>query len=350
MLKSVLNRGVVALTAGCAIVGAPLVPAYAAPSVGLAASSMSTPHSPTASSDADEVVDILASISTKIPDLQDVDPASATIPLAPGSSSGESTLLRRATEASVSAAGENPLTVTLQAAEDAVAVSVSETGIEVIDNGDGSHTVPLNRSDGSLQVVTVIDSSTAPRRYSVDVGLPEDVTLTATEEGALVAMAPDGTLALGVAPAWAYDAVGVAVPTRYTVEGSTITQIVEHDSSEHQYPITADPWLGQRLFSPMTVNRKGAFQGRPVYSGRLTPWGVAMGLGNAGFTIMSTAGWEEFASSWSAVRNSRSMYQQYQCHALWGRAIIGAGIHWDLEAVRPANANWANVFSHQCNW
>lgn len=172
VLKSVLNRAVVALTAGCAIVGAPLVPAYAARSVGLAAS---------ASSDADEVVDILASISTKIPDLQDVDPASATIPLAPGSSSGESTLLRRATEASVSAAGENPLTVNLQAAEDAVAVSVSESGIEVIDNDDGSHTVPLNRSDGSLQVVTVIDSSTAPRRYSVDVGLPEDVTLTATE-------------------------------------------------------------------------------------------------------------------------------------------------------------------------
>lgn len=44
------------------------------------------------------------------------------------------------------------------------------------------------------------------------------------------------------------------------------------------------------------------------------------------------------------------MYPQYQCHALRGRVIIGAGIHWDLEAARPANANWASVFSHQCNW
>ncbi|WP_146082179.1 hypothetical protein [Rathayibacter sp. AY1A3] len=137
-MESVLNRVVIAITAVCAIIGAPLVPAYAAPSVGLAASSTSASRWPTASSDADEVVDVLASVSTRTSDLQDVDPASAATSLAPGSSSSESMLLSQAAEASVPAAGQNPLTVDLQAVHDAVEVSVSETDIEVIDNGDGS--------------------------------------------------------------------------------------------------------------------------------------------------------------------------------------------------------------------
>lgn len=251
---------------------------------------------------------------------------------------------------SVSAAGENPVAVDLLAAQDAVEVSVSSEGVEVIDNGDGSLTVPLGHSDGSLQIVTVIETPDAPTMYAVDVDLPADAVLTAVEGGALLATGGDGKLVLGVAPAWAYDAAGVAVPTRYVVRGSTIIQVVDHRTGEYQYPISADPYLGQRLFSPMRVNRNGTFAGRNVYSGTLTPWGVAAGLGPGGLTIMSQSGWAEFADQWSAVRNSQSMYQQYQCHAVWGRAIIGAGFNWDLEASRPTNADPLNVFKHRCNW
>lgn len=316
----------------------------------LSAATLAPAESPASSASADGVMELLSKVPTEIPVLQGVGAAAEPGAGAPGTSSSDSAALHEATDVAVTNGGEDPLAVDLVAAQNAVEVSVSSAGIEVIDNGDGSRTIPLSRSDGSLQVVTVIETPSAPRAYSVGIDLPAGTALSDAENGALLAIAPDGTMALGVAPAWAYDAAGVAVPTRYEVTGSVITQVVEHDSGEYQYPITADPWLGQRLFSPMTVNRKGAFQGRAVYSGRLTAWGVAMGAGNLGYTIMSTAGWEEFASSWSAVRNSRSMYQQYQCHALWGRAIIGAGIHWDLEAVRPANTNWADVLNHKCNW
>lgn len=196
----------------------------------------------------------------------------------------------------------------------------------------------------------MIEAPDAPTIFAINVELPEGVVLTQDEGGALLATGEDGKLVLGVAPAWAYDAAGVAVPTHYVIDGTEIIQVVDHQSGNYQYPISADPWLGVRLFSPMTVNRNGSFAGRNVYSGRLSQWGVAMGLSREGLYIMSTAGLQEFTSQWAIVNTSLSLRQQYLCHAIWGRAIIGSGFHWDLELSRPANANYANVFTHQCNW
>lgn len=335
--SGVISRHVVSTAAAVSLLAATLVVGVAAPANA-------------EGSDADDVVQILESVPAEVPVLQDVDSETATELVAPGDSSSESVAIQDAADVSVSAAGEDPLVVELLAAQDAVGVSVSSEGVEVIDNGDDSLTVPVSHSDGSLQVVTVIETSVAPTTYAVDVQLPAGAVLAEAEGGALLATGPDGEFVLGVAPAWAYDALGVAVPTHYVVQGSTIVQVVDHGSGDYQYPISADPWLGQRLFSPMTINRNGPYNGKNVYSGRLTPWGVAMGLSPSGFAIMSTAGWEEFASQWSVVRNSRSLYQQYQCHALWGRAIIGAGFHWDIEAVRPAISDFLNVARHRCNW
>lgn len=43
-----------------------------------------------------------------------------------------------------------------------------------------------------------------------------------------------------IAPAWAKDANGIDVETRYSLNGNTITQVVEFD--EHSaFPIVADP-------------------------------------------------------------------------------------------------------------
>ncbi|MFC6355768.1 DUF2599 domain-containing protein [Luethyella okanaganae] len=316
----------------------------------MAASLLSATAANATGSKADDVVSILESVPTEIPVMQDVSTEEATDLVAPGSASSDAAAIEDVSDVSVSALGENPLSVQLLAAQDAVAVSVSQDGVEVIDNGDNSSTVPLDRADGSLQVVFVIETPDAPSNYAIAVELPEGVVLTQDEGGALLATGANGQLVLGVAPAWAFDAAGTAVPTHYLVEGSEITQVVDHASGDYQYPISADPWLGQRLFSPMTVNRNGTYAGQNVYSGRLTLWGVTMGLSLQGLTIMSTAGLEEFTSQWAAVNNSASLRQQYLCHAIWGRAIIGAGFHWDLELSRPANANYGNVLAHKCNW
>lgn len=283
-------------------------------SVVMAASLLSATSANATGSEADDIVQILESVPTEIPVMQDVTTDGATALVAAGSASSDLAAIEDVLDVSVSALGENPLSIELLAAQDAAAVSVSQDGVEVIDNGDNSSTVPLNRADGSLQVVFVIETTDAPTEYAIDVDLPEGTVLTQDEGGALLATGADGQLALGVAPAWAYDAAGTAVPTHYVVQESQITQVIEHTSGDYQYPIVADPWLGQRLF------------------------------------IMASAGLAEFTSQWATVRNSVSLQQQYQCHAVWGRAIIGAGFHWDLELSRPTNSNYLNVAAHRCNW
>ena len=45
-----------------------------------------------------------------------------------------------------------------------------------------------------------------------------------------------------VAPAWARDADGKPVPTRYELRGSDLVQVVEHTTGNFRYPVTADPW------------------------------------------------------------------------------------------------------------
>jgi hypothetical protein len=316
----------------------------------IAVSLISATAASAAESDADSIVALLESLPTEIPVMQDVSTAGATDLVTPGTSSNDDAAIEEASKVSVSALGENPLSVELLSAQDAESVGVSLGGVEVIDNGDDSSTVPLVRDDGSLQIVFTAETPNAPTNYAVDVGLPDGVELTQDEGGALLAMDASGDLVLGVAPAWAYDAAGTAVPTHYVIEGSTITQVVDHTSGEYEYPISADPYLGTRLFSPMTVNRSGQIRGKNVYSGRLTAWGIAMGLSPNGLVIMSTAGLAEFTSQWTTVKNSTSLKQQYLCHAAWGRGLIGAGVHWDLELFRPANARYLNVAAHQCNW
>lgn len=325
------------------------IAAFAAASA-LAASLLTAMPAHAASAEADDIVQTLEAVPTEVPLLQDVVTHASTDLVPPGATSSDASAIRDVGAVEVSAAGEDPLAVDLLAADHATAVSVSSDGVEVIDNGDGSSTVPLAREDGSLQVVFVIESVDAPSTYTIDVDLPDGVVLTHDEGGSLLATDDDGLLALGVAPAWAFDAAGVAVPTSYEVDGEEITQVVDHASGDYQYPITADPYLGIRLFDPMRVNRNGTYLGQNVYSGQLTAWGVSMGLSPLGVQIMSTYGLTEFTNQWAAVAGSRSLQQQYLCHAIWGRAILGAGFNWDLEAARPTNSNHANVFAHRCNW
>jgi hypothetical protein len=45
-----------------------------------------------------------------------------------------------------------------------------------------------------------------------------------------------------VAPAWALDADGDPVPTRYELRGNNLVQTVDHTGADFSYPITADPW------------------------------------------------------------------------------------------------------------
>lgn len=238
-------------------------------------------------------------------------------------------------------------------ADDAI---VERPGVVSYDNNNGSTTVPVVRADGSVQINTVIENAGAPRRYEYALDIPAGASMQEAS-GSILIVGVDGELVGGVAPAWATDANGTAVPTRYEVDGTTITQVVEHDAT-HTYPVVADPWLGSNLFGTMS---KSTFKTKPKYTGVLSGWGsavysgIAQGGGIAGAAagqaILRDAGWSEWKSRLVGSNPAATLKQQYDCHVLGGYAVWLSGVHWDLEAVRSSNPNWLNnVNGHRCNW
>lgn len=162
---------------------------------------------------------------------------------------------------------------------------------------------------------------------------------------------------IGVAPAWAVDASGRRVPTRFQLDGDTLIQVVEHASGEFNYPIVADPWLGGNLFQWITRNNANNNVSMSLSLwGHTVRYGAAQGGGigavAAGQAIFYNAGWSELANNQSVVTTKATYRQQYDCHVL-GAYYPKGGPTWDLESSRGSRPNWLNdggAFTYSCNW
>jgi hypothetical protein len=113
------------------------------------------------------------------------------------------------------------------------------------DNRDGSTSVPVVKTDGSVAVNTVIASVGAPTSYRYPVGAPDGARLTVTEDGGALVTDVGGSLIARIEPAWARDAAGESVPTHFVVDGLALVQVVNHRGPGVTYPVTADPWWGR---------------------------------------------------------------------------------------------------------
>lgn len=211
------------------------------------------------------------------------------------------------------------------------------------DNGDGSTTVPIPKADGSVQILSVIEGDEAPSAYRYGLELPAGVTVQRSEDGAIAIVSERGTLVVGISAPWAVDADGTAVPTRYEVDGSTLTQIVDHVGGGFAYPIVADPWLGIALYGTPTVTFPSG-----GYSINVTPtaWGGSWsGVGNVGMwwahrdEVVSKLG----ASSW---RWTTSIQEQFYCHI----AGYPLGLpQYNMESWRPLVYWETSPIVYQCN-
>lgn len=216
------------------------------------------------------------------------------------------------------------------------------------DNGNGSSTVPTAKSDGSVQITTVIENADAPTAYEYSIGGADGAALRLFEDGSVVIEGTDGAYLGGVVAPWAYDAAGTPVKTWYEVKGSSLVQVVAHDAGSYAYPIVADPWLGINLFSWITVD---SYNSQPRVNLQPSPWGAAQWASIGGQVVMNTAGWDE-AWNWnSTVRSGLSkdsQRQQFECHSL-GSPFAGT---WNLEKFRPnRTVHWSyGVAVHHCNW
>lgn len=113
-------------------------------------------------------------------------------------------------------------------------------GTVTYDNKNSTSSVVLVHDTGSVQVATVIEDPNAPTRYDYPIGVPEGAHLE-LQDGIVSVIDDVSTEVLGTfAAPWAKDASGQDVPTRYELNGNTLTQIVDHNSSV-AYPVVADP-------------------------------------------------------------------------------------------------------------
>lgn len=124
------------------------------------------------------------------------------------------------------------------------AVGTPVDGKRVFQAADRTHSVVAEPVTDGARGLAVINNTAAPSRYSFKFDLPPGGSLVPLDDGSVaVQVAADGAaLQVGqIAPAWARDATGKRVPTRYEVSGSTLTQVVEHQGAS--YPVVADPKL-----------------------------------------------------------------------------------------------------------
>lgn len=151
---------------------------------------------------------------------------------------------------------------------------------------DGAVTYPAESSansvivsEASVQMLTTIASADAPTRYDYELDLAPGQRIESAGEG-LQVIGADGSVQLAAGQAWARDAAGQSIPTRYEVNGSTVTQVVEHNSSsEVTYPVVADPiWLAPWVVRCLIgIGLKGPDIARIASLG--TPWAIAGAFG-----------------------------------------------------------------------
>ncbi len=94
-------------------------------------------------------------------------------------------------------------------------------------------------------MLTTIANQDAPSQYTYDVTAELGQRLELADGGGAVIVNTDETIAAVVAPAWAKDANGKDIPTRYEIDGNRLIQNVEHvNINTVAYPVVADPiWL-----------------------------------------------------------------------------------------------------------
>lgn len=210
-------------------------------------------------------------------------------------------------------------------------------------NGDGSLTTTVPKNDGSLQIVTTIESATAPTEYTYTLGLKPGSVLHELNGGTIAILTPDGDEFLGgIAAPWAKDANSKAIPTRYVIDGTKLTQIIDHRADGIAYPVVADPWFGIDLYYSPYVSFVS--QG---YKINVTPTNWGTNINNTGIeTWWAHRDEVKTKLGGNAWRWTNSIQEQFYCHI---RGIPASLPEYNMESWRPT-INWLESLTrYRCN-
>lgn len=125
--------------------------------------------------------------------------------------------------------------VTIESAVIAGGAAVDRAGTVVVEDTMPSTDGVVQEIPGGVRLLSIAKGPDAPTAV--------EYTFAGSEliegEGGTVLVHVDGTPTAIVAPAWATDAAGRAVPTRYEIDGDTLIQVTEHQG--YAYPVVSDP-------------------------------------------------------------------------------------------------------------
>lgn len=208
---------------------------------------------------------------------------------------------------------------------------------------DGVATVPVPKTDGSVQVATVIANADSPTMYAYTIGAGDGSKLIEVDKGYVAIADAEGNLIAGVAPAWAVDANGDQVPTWFEIDGDTLVQHVDH-SAAYEYPIVADPWVGGAWLEEYSWLTSYRVSYRPTWWGS---WGC-FGSVSCASAWQATAQSELVNAQTNGTYSARAGYSttrnQIGCH------MFGAGAKspWNLE-TNVGDLGLAGFISVGCN-
>lgn len=140
---------------------------------------------------------------------------------------------------------QHSVTLSLPGATCGATLNDAERRITVFANGETAYSAAVaGDKGGAFRALVRIDSPAAPSEYSFTLDLPPGGKLVELEDGGVAVSNADDEILATFTPAWAKDANGIAVPTRYEVRGATIVQHVDHSEGAVAYPVVADPfWI-----------------------------------------------------------------------------------------------------------
>lgn len=240
------------------------------------------------------------------------------------------------------------IAIGLPFAKKAKSMSQISDGLVAFDNGNGSFTVPLIQSDGSLSIASVIAKGSSAREFEYALKLPSGYNLRLDKTSGAIALvdSKSGWLASIAAP-WAVDALGQDVPTHYEVIGNTVTQVVDTSTKDFTFPIVADPWFGASYIQK-TVWSTNAWKWSPTLMVYPTDYGR-----NVASTLEYGFAWSETLSKTVKTGypdpSSPSMEVQFQCHFIFVRYWEPTKSSWNLDTKLPAT-DLATEANYRCNY
>ncbi|WP_050512536.1 hypothetical protein [Streptomyces rimosus] len=211
-----------------------------------------------------------------------IEKATGTTDIAPAPAPGTTIPQRSTGDAKATTATGDAVSIALPGTNNVTGAKAGKNTTVYPDAAKATDLAVQPTTDGGIRALAVLKNATAPREQRYDIGLPAGARLVKLDNGAVAAIAKNGTFLGGFATPWAKDAHGNPVPTSYRVDGTTLVQTVRTTDST-AFPVVADPkWLDDAAKGTAMGLVSGCVGGAVAGGGAgCIPGAVAGGLGGA---------------------------------------------------------------------